>query len=134
LLYLLSFWNTSHTMIGNYLVTSLIEWSIRLLYQLSLRGSLIGWRPRLMKWKSLVRIPPPFLMWTCRKKKKKKKKKKTEKDYYINSKTIPLSVCMHNFQSPSNIILLWEIIMYSHISTKIHSLPSSKSLHITINI
>jgi hypothetical protein len=33
----------------------------------SQRGSLIGWEPRFMKWRSLVWIPISPLSWTCKK-------------------------------------------------------------------
>jgi hypothetical protein len=43
----------------------------RLLSSLSPRGSSISWGSRLRKWRSLVRITPLSLVWTCKKKKKK---------------------------------------------------------------
>jgi len=43
----------------------------------------IGWRLRFMKRMLLVRIPPPPLMWTCKKKRKRKEKfqRKTTKSH-----------------------------------------------------
>jgi hypothetical protein len=40
-----------------------------LFFFLSLRDSSIGYEPYFMKWRSLVRISPPPLVWTCQKKK-----------------------------------------------------------------
>jgi hypothetical protein len=50
----------------------------------SSRGSLIGYEPHLMKWRSQVRIPPlPTLAWSRQKKKKKvwARIKKLKKNY-----------------------------------------------------
>jgi hypothetical protein len=43
------------------------------------RGNSVGWRPRLMKRRSLVRIPPFSCVDMSKPKKKKKKKKPTKK-------------------------------------------------------
>jgi len=51
----------------------------------SSRGSSIGWEPRLMKRRSLVRISHLSLVWTCKKKKIMSKNKQGVNHSYRSS-------------------------------------------------